>query len=309
MAVQRKLPQTDESRKIALDKAKTKKDNVADPELIIKADTIVRLDTTQPLFKTNLQNRDVALTEQGTATATKDLAIADLKMNNSHFLQVFNFGVERGVFPKEHRPFYHLDINSNALPQMITDAEIIQTGEWIVDGDPLRIAAGGTAMAMPTVAQVGTKLTAAKNAIVAQSTKKDAYDAAQEVVSGMRTDADKLILRIWDEVETSYNDEPIESKRRHSREWGVVYISTRSATISGTVTNQDTGNPIELVNVALLETGNIIQTDAHGKYTLVTNFAGEGNLEFTLDGFVPQTIPITLEEGGTLIQDAVLRAV
>jgi hypothetical protein len=307
--VTRKKAETDAARQRALDKAKAKKDSVAEPENVLKTVTIDKLDAMQPLFKEKMGLKNIALTEQGAATTAKDLAIGDLKMHNSHFLQVFDFGIDRKVFPKEHRPFYHLDMNSKALPQMNTDAEIIQVGEWIIEGEAQRIIAGGAAMAMPTAVQVGAKLTAAKNAIDTQSTKKDAYDDAQEVVADLRVDADKVILSVWDEVEATYNSEPIESKRRHAREWGVVYVSTQTATISGNVTKQIDGSPLEFVNVALLETGNIVQTDAHGHYEMKTNFAGDGTLEFTLDGYVAQTFAITLEEGGTLAQDAVMRAV
>lgn len=142
-----------------------------------------------------------------------------------------------------------------------------------------------------------------------QSTLKDAYDRAQETVSNMRPDVDKLILKIWDEVETYYNQEPITSKRRFAREWGVVYVSTSKATITGLVTNLVNGNPLSGVNVALLESENIVQTGPDGIYTLSTTHTGTGTLEFTLDGFATQTFTLDIPEGGTLTQDAKLKAV
>lgn len=47
-------------------------------------------------------------------------------------------------------------------------------------------------------------------------------------------------------------------------------------------------------------------TAADGTYELKTNFTGEGTLEFSLAGFVTQTFPADVPEGGELIQDAVL---
>lgn len=306
MGIQRKLPDSDKKRKVALDTTKIKKDNTVPADVIITPATIARLDATQPVFKEKMQKRDDALAAQGGATTAKNLAMEESRMYNSHFIQVFNLGVERGDFPKEHRAFYHLDINSNSVPLQNTEAEVTQLGEWLVEGDPRRITAGGDPMAMPTIAQVTTKYDVFISANATQSTLKDAFDAAQEVVSGMREEVDALILRIWNEVETAFDNEPIESRRRNAREWGIVYASTKKAKITGLVTNSATGEPLENVNVSIVEIGDTVQTGADGKYILITDFTGEGTLEFALVDFVTQTFPVTIDEGASFVQDVQL---
>lgn len=309
MAITRRLPKSDETRKTVLDIAKLKKDNTAPGDIVLSSNTQTRLDAIQPLFKEKMQDRDDALSAQTVSTAIKDSAMGRARIYISDFIQVFNSGIVRGIFPKEHRPYYHLDVNSNSVPPLTTEASVIEWGEWVIEGDPRRITAGGAAMAMPTIAEVTVEYNNFKNANIAQSTAKDAYDAAQEVVSGMRPDVDSLILRIYNEVETAFDNEPIESKRRNSREWGVVYVSTLQATITGIVTNSANGAPLQDVNVALIESGNIVQTLADGTYTLLTTFTGAGTLEFSLTGYVTQTFPIDVPEGGTLTQDVSLAAV
>ena len=309
MSLTRKLPQSDVTRKIALDTGKTKKDNTAPADVVLTANTVTRLDTTQPLFKQKMQERGNALQVQSNATAAKNAAQGKAKMFISHFFQGFNNGADREVFPASHRAFYQLDVNSNSVPQMDTEAEVTFWGDRLVDGDAERTTAGGAAMSMPAIADVTTEFDLFKTLNAEQSTAKDAYDNAQEAVSDMRPEVDSLILRMWNEVETAFDDEPIESKRRKAREWGVVYVSTQKATITGLVTDSASGNPLQNVNVALEESEEIVQTDEEGRYTLKTSYTGEGTLEFALDGYTTQTFPVTIEEGGELTQDVSLVAV
>ena len=309
MSLQRKLPQSDVKRMIALDTGKTKKDNTLPANVVLTPNTITRLDTTQPLFKQRMQERGNALQAQSNATAAKNAAQAKAKLFISHFIQGFNNGADRDYFPKSHKAFYQLDVNSDSVPTMDTEAEVNLWGDRLIEGDAERITAGGAAMSMPSIAEVTTEVNLFKTLNTEQSTLKDAYDNAQEAVSDMRPEVDSLILRIWDEVETAFNDEPIESKRRKAREWGVVYISTQKATITGLVTDSVSVDPLQNVNAALIESEEVVQTDEEGRYTLKTSYTGEGTLEFALDGYTTQTFPVTIEEGGELTQDVSLVAI
>lgn len=306
MSLQRKLPQSDVTREIALDAGKTKTDNTAPADVVLTPNTVTRLNTTQPLFKQKMQERGNALQAQSDSTAAKNASQAKSKMFISHFIQGFNNGADRDYFPKSHKAFYQLDVNSDSVPIMDTEAEVNLWSDRLIEGDAERITAGGAAMSMPSIAEVTTEVNLFKTLNAEQSTLKDAYDNAQEAVSDMRPEVDSLILRIWDEVETAFNDEPIESKRRKAREWGVVYVSTQKATITGLVTDSVSGEPLQNVNVALIESEEIVQTDEEGMYTLKTSYTGEGTLEFALDGYTTQTFPVTIEEGGELTQDVSL---
>ena len=278
MALSRRLPNSDEGRKTAQDLAKGKMDNTPAPDIVLSANTQSRLDALQPDFEAKMQARDDALVNQTIATRVKDTAMAEDRILISAFIQTFNAGVKRGIFPKEHRAFYHLDVNSESVPPLTSEADVIEWGGWLIDGDLRRIAAGGAAMAMPTIAEVSAKHTIFLNAVHAQSTKKDDYDTAQEAVQAMRPDVDALILRIWNEVETAFDNESIESRRRNAREWGVVYVSTTKSLITGTVTDLDLSTLLANVNVTLVEAEETVQTDEAGIYNLNTGYVGTGTL-------------------------------
>ena len=308
MGIKRRLPNSDETRHIALSTAKTKKDNTPPGNIVITPNTTTRLDAVQPLFAQKMQARGKALQLQSDSTSAKTTAQAKAKMYISHFIQTFNMGVDRGVFPASHRAFYKLDVSSKSVPLLNTEPLVTLWGQRLIDGDVERLAAGGAVIPMPTIAEVTTEYNVFKTANIEQSTAKDAYDKAQEAVGDMRPEMDKLILRIWDEIETAFDDEPIESKRRKAREWGVVYISTQKTIFTGTVTDAATGNPLLDVNVALVESGDIVQTLADGTYKLSTTFTGLGTLEFALEGYETQAIPVEVHPGDSLIQDAALVA-
>jgi len=220
----RRLPLSDEQRIRALNRAKGKVDSSPDAGFILMPKTITRLNTTQPIFANNMTKRGSALKEQATATLLARKAKEKLRILVSHFIQVFNKGVERGVFQQSHRAFYQLDINSNKVPLLRTENEILRWGKHIIDGDASRVAGGGAPMAMPYTSEVTNAYNDFNTKRSDKSLKKDAYDNAQEDVSDMRKQVDKLILRVWDEVETAFNEEEPSSKRRKAREWGVLYV-------------------------------------------------------------------------------------
>src|SRR3972149_5828281 len=129
MAIRRTLPNSDETRNLALTAAKTKKDNTLPASIVITPNTITRLDATQPLLFSAMQARANALQAQSAATLLKNTTEKQAKMYISHFIQAFNNGVDRGIFPAAHRAFYQLDVSSNSVPDMNTEALIILWGQ------------------------------------------------------------------------------------------------------------------------------------------------------------------------------------
>jgi hypothetical protein len=138
----RKLPISDETRLRALNAGKTKNDSIPLPGQFLTANTKTRLNAIQPLFQAAMQGRSNALAAQGNSTAGVGTAFENGRNYISHFIQVFNFGVVRNVYPAAHRAFYNLDIGNDRLPQLKTEPDITTWGMRISDGDAARIAAG-----------------------------------------------------------------------------------------------------------------------------------------------------------------------
>jgi hypothetical protein len=309
MSITRVLPYSDVKRIDGLTVTKDKQASTAPANSPLTTKTATRLTATQPLFAQKIAAREAALQAQGESTSLKSAAQDKARTYISHYFQSFNNGIVRGMFPASHRAFYGIDLTDSAVPQLTNEIEVLHWGDKIKTGDVARLAAGGAPMAMPATEEVNDVCTAYALLVTQHSAFKDAYDTAQEGVADMRLDVDNLILRIWDEVETSLDDEPPASKRRKAREWGVVYHSTQKTVISGTVRDAVSGTVIEGAFVTLIESENKVQTDGAGNYTMETTFVGQGTLEFGLEGYATQSIPVEVPEGSTLVQNAKLQKV
>ena len=307
-------PQTDLQRLEALEAAKNKADVTAPADLAFSPDTLARLVIFLPQFRLEVQQMGSALSAQAAATLTASAEKRHLYLNVSHFIQVFNLGVDRDIYTKEQRAFFMLDVNSDKLPRLVTEQELATWGQRIVSGDAARVAAGGAAMANPSAANVAAAHTAYLAAQGNQSTKKDAYDHEQEDVAALRDDADDLIADIWDEVEFTFRKETNSSKRRKAREYGVVYIPSRGETPSpddfslmGTITDAATGNPINEVVVAIENTPVVALTDAEGKYFIGVQPAGTYSLIIYKGGYQLKNVPnVTVTAGAITTYNATL---
>ncbi|MCW5906907.1 MAG: carboxypeptidase regulatory-like domain-containing protein [Chitinophagales bacterium] len=280
-------PRTNLERLKALQAAKAKADVTSATDLAFSAETLTRLTAFLPTFQTEMQEVGSALSAQSAATVTANAAKAAARMHISHFFQVFNLGIQRGIYSAQQRAHFNLDVNSADLPRLVTEQEIATWGQRIVTGDAARTAVGGAAMSNPTAAEVATVHSAYIAAQSTQSTLKDAYDHEQEDVQALETEADDLIADIWDEVEFTFRKDSPPSKRRKAREYGVRYIpnpgeapSPEDYSIMGTVTNNVTGNPVAGVLVLLNGTDVYTATDEHGKYLIPVQPEGTYNLTF-----------------------------
>lgn len=222
----RRLPRTDEERASALNMGKKRRDNVPAAELVLTPSTVSRLDLAQPEFLQRLTSRGVALAAQAAATASINPERNRLRMFISHFFQGFNNGVARGVFDASQRAYYLLDVSSDSVPALDSDEKLNTWAQRLLTGEAERVAIGLTPMAMPSAAEVEVVFDTFTLAANGQANLKTAYDNAQEAVAAMRGDVDSLIVRMWNEIEAAHSEDDAPSKRRKSRPWGVVYISS-----------------------------------------------------------------------------------
>ena len=221
----RRLPKTDDQRSTALNTAFAKWGATAPADRAITAPDFATLSAQRDLWGPALTSRATALAAQVTATGAADPLLARVKMFVSHFIQVFNLAVARGVFPASARAFYGLDVSSDKVPPLDNRDDILRWVHQIVDGEAARLATAnpGPPMAMPAVADVHDDLYFYLIAAAAQTSAKNANDTAEEAVATLRPTVDPAILDAWDDVENFYRHDDLSSLRRKAREWGVVY--------------------------------------------------------------------------------------
>lgn len=227
----RSLPSTDTALLNALTTAKNKAENTPAGQLAFKQETLAKLNELEPLFKKEIAERGAALSNQTQSTAEKMTAQDNLRMYISHFIQVFNFGVERGKYKATDRPFYQLDMSQTELPYLGNEPEVERWAQNIIKGETDRKGAGGEGMINPSAAEVEAAYLLFLEKNTGQSVLKDVYDKEQEDVERMRGEVQELIRDIWDEVEFEYRKESAPSMRRKAREYGVYYATRPGETV------------------------------------------------------------------------------
>lgn len=284
MPITRNLPTAVDTRKAAIDKAKNKKDNPGAAGNILTAPTTARLDSIFGTYTARynaLQDAKFALTS---ATEPKQLAFADAQLFVNHFIQVFNLGIKRGVYNAAERTFFGIAVGDDTVPPILAEDDLIEVAEKIISGDIRRVTAGGAAMNNPTTSEMEVKFIAYKTLHTAYSNLNDSFDTADEALIKTFAEADGVIKKVWDEVETFYNEETPESMRNNAREWGVVYVTTGKVKRITILLEDVAHTPWVGKNVRLVDGGITHITDAEGKVTFDTTIEGETHAIASGDG-------------------------
>jgi hypothetical protein len=307
--ISRRLPQTNARRKQALEKAAQKQASPGPNGSCITPATATRLATIQPTYTAAYNARAQRQAEGIVSTKTKDAALQTLRLVCKHFIGVFNYGVERGKYQASERTYFGIAENDSNLPNLSTEANVENLAKMITDNDAARVTAGGAPMANPDTAEVLAALNAYTPLAQAHSNAQDALDNAQELLEDANSAVDAVVKKIWDEVETFYNEETPESQRDNAREWGVQYVSVGDAsTITFTVTNSSIpAQPVAEATITQLDNGVEKTTNLEGIAEFETTIFGSDVLfELKAQGYQDKTISLSYTEGQSVNQTVVL---
>lgn len=219
----RRLPKTDDQRSAALNTCNVKYQATAAPARLITAAQFITLGSVLSPWRNGRDGLGPLLAAQTNATAQATTSFTALTRVCSHFIQVLNFAIDRGVLPASVRAYYDLPVSHAEVPDMNSSAAALQWSVNLDAGEAQRIAAGGAALAWPTIGEVNAAAATYQNHETLQSSAKDAYDLAQEDVAAQRPAVDDLIKDLWDTIEFNLRADDPSSLRRKAREWGVVY--------------------------------------------------------------------------------------
>ena len=256
----RRIPNTATSAKLTLVTARDKyKDTPSPGARAISAEQWAKLNDADP---TSFLNRwlkeedyvDLAMSTQGSLTSVLAQTADRLSMLCSHFHQVFDFGVTRGIFPASARAFYKRDIGATSLPDLSTYDAIALAAENIVNGETKRAtaeaagvptydsglrydsgvryadSASGTpgvhvVMSMPSAAEIGVVREEFLRLRSAAHQAEENTDVQREEFTALYPEGHALAVDVCDTVEFFFRKDPDDSSRRaHCARWGVVYI-------------------------------------------------------------------------------------
>jgi hypothetical protein len=312
----RQVPQTVVARLKAINEGKAKHTEMGAGSFLTTP-TKNRLLAIQTAYQGKYTN--ISLKKQAMVTLTNQKSIYHTTLQRvcSHFIQVFNLAIERGIFPVQDRTFYQIDVISNEIPNMDAEQNLVLWANNIMTGETNRIAAGGAAMAMPDLAEVQAAYANFDGVRMPHSTAIDAHDQAQEELAALNPEADAVVKKVWDEVETFYNEEDASSQRQNAREWGVVYVLKGSTKkISGHVYEDDGTGPVPdgsraIANVRIFFENGLkeVVSDANGYYELTTTLMNIQKLQAENVLYLDYAEDVTLVENENLTWDIKMKKI
>lgn len=172
----------------------------------------------------------IALAAQAPLTDTFAKGLARLTLHVSHFHQVYDLGVVRGVFTAGGRAYYDRDVSATTLPDLSSITAVLEAAGKIAPGEAKRATAEGAAfvpMALPSAAQVAA-VYADVNAQYLASQQAQAFtDQQQNELAAIYPAAQKLAVSICNTVEFNLSERDTlddAGRRVIATRWGVVYI-------------------------------------------------------------------------------------
>ncbi len=290
----RRLPNSNSERSNALNRPTERVNQIPPPaEIPYTATTLSKLSLLQNAYQSNVAAAAAALRGQTDITAVVNETRAQAGYFIADLLDAMQRAVRRGAFNASVRAYYQLPVGESKIPRMRTESEVLEWGTKAIQGETERLAAGGVAITFPDLSEVEEAFNAFKNANLQQAERKTAYENAQQAIANSNDEVDKLILKLWNETETFFDEGDKPTMRRKAREWGVVYVPSNGETPSpadfsliGKVTKLD-GTPLADVTLMLALSNLAIETstDASGNYYYGVLTPGTYQLLATKDGF------------------------
>ncbi|MDR2129823.1 MAG: hypothetical protein LBP56_01415 [Odoribacteraceae bacterium] len=179
-----------------------------------------------PKFRTAIVNSQTAREKQITNSRKYADYTRKAKLYISHFLQVLNFTIIRGELKPAARVFYGIDEEEQRLPALVTEQDLIEWGEKVIKGEQERTRAGGTPIYSPSIALVRVNYENFKQAHFSQKQFQQNATRYSAEVAQYRTDADTLILHLWNEIEKHFEtiEEEEEKRRACCERYGIAYV-------------------------------------------------------------------------------------
>jgi len=288
-----------------------KKNNsiVAPDKSALTPDTIERLNTDD-------DNYNKAIAAVTTAKASRNAAknVADTKRellddNIGGFFNTINNNIKLHSMTVDARAFYGLSTGNKKSPIVNTDIKRELWGKRIIDGDAQRVAAGGSAMANPTILQFKAIFDGYNTVITGLSTLKTNVQKEIAAVNVLNKEMDSMLLHATNEIETTYSELASPAMRAAAREYGVRYVSVGlPIVVSGTIISKATGLPLPKVKVHIGGGRKFALSGIDGKYSLNTTLYGDLELYADLTDFTENMTSITLADGVNMTVDIAMEA-
>ena len=220
----RRLPNTDQARIRALKSAVGKGDVYNVNELAISLNTLSEARNFLSKFEIAHNYYAQCYDNQVKESPKHQSNVKTARLYISHFIQVLNLSVLRSEVKPIHKKLYCLPIDNYNVPDLTSEAAMVEWGKRIIEGERKRTSQGGVPIYNPTIAKVKVHYDIFVDSYERQKALQVLTNRSLEGLATMRTRADELILDIWNQVEEQYrNISPNELRLDKCRDYGVIY--------------------------------------------------------------------------------------
>ena len=220
----RRLPKTDQARLRALKTVINRCEDQRFGNEIVSFAAIHDAKSVYNLFSSQLAQYKKVFEIQVSENKKYQQMVASARMYISHFIQVFNLSIIRGDIKAEHKLLYRLDPEVHIVPDLNSDAAILEWGKNIIDGEGERIRSGGTPIYNPAISKVKVHYEIFKEYYGNHKLHHNITNRNRGGLIELRKRCDELILNIWNQIEEKFKDiEPASERRTKCQEYGVVY--------------------------------------------------------------------------------------
>ena len=219
----RRLPNTDQARIRALKTAVEKGELYNVRDLAITLKTLFEARNFLQRFEAAQIYYTQCYESQSRASRKHQAYVKTARLYVSHFIQVLNLAVLRDEIKVAHKALYGLP-DTNTVPDLLSEAALVEWGKKIIDGEQRRISQGGIPIYNPTIARVKVHYDIFLESYERQKNYQALTARSLDDLASMRNRADELILDIWNQVEAKFQDiTPNESRLEKCRDYGLVY--------------------------------------------------------------------------------------
>lgn len=219
----RRLPNTDQARLRALRTAVKSSEAQNYNTQIVNYKTTLEARNFLGIFEKQLSQYQHALDNQVSANRKYQQIVHNARLYISHFIQVLNLAVIRGDIKKDHKFFYQLDPNNHTVPDLTTEAALLQWGKAIISGENERVRNGGLPIYNPAIAKVQVHFEVFKEYKTTQKMHQQSTNRNWEELVKLREKGDNIILDIWNQVELKFRNEKPYARLIKCKEYGLIF--------------------------------------------------------------------------------------
>ncbi len=225
----RRLPNTDKARLRALQTALNLGEELEGGALAFSNKTFAEIKSFLPYFSKIYQEYHTTIQRENEAAHGYQSKVRMARMYVSHFIQVLNLTVQRNEIKAAQQSLYGLEPGTRAVPDLISEEDLLKWGDAAILGEQKRLSSGGAALYNPSIAKVKVHFEIFKDAHYRQQIHRKSTGRLHDQMSELRVKADKLIQTLWNEIEAHFSaiEDKAEQMARCS-EFGVVYYLRKS---------------------------------------------------------------------------------